>query len=51
MDKKLYNKILDVFVHAEGVDDTIWYNEHETLFEAVIRVIDEHNRDRDMEGR
>lgn len=41
----LEDKIGDLFDDAEGVIDTIWYTQHETLFDAVIRTIDENNQE------
>ena len=43
MNKELEDKIGDLFDDAEGVTDTIWYTDSETLLDTVIRTIEEYN--------
>ena len=41
----LADNIGDLFDDAEDVNDTIWYTQFETLFDAVIRTIEEYNQE------
>ena len=41
----LENKIGDLFDDAISIKDTVWYTEHETLFDAVIRTIEKYNQE------
>ena len=41
----LEDQIGDLFDDAEGITNTIWYTSHETLFDAVIRTIEEYNQE------
>ena len=37
----LEEDIGELFDNAIDVTDTIWYTEHETLFEAIMRLLEE----------
>ena len=41
----LADKIGDLFDDAEDVNDTIWYTQFETLYDAIIRTIEEYNQE------
>lgn len=43
--KGLETDIRDVFDDAEGIHTLIWYTSFETLQDAILRVIGEHEND------